>query len=144
MNEQNLSPEELESWISKVSHEFYNLGYQDPWLKDVFKVIKQEIITSQQIDFMLGAMGGPKRYSGRSPGDAHPHIFINEEMWQQRESLLLLAFEKTGCPEFIRSKWLKIEHAFKRSMLMEGPHECRKRWATDELVIVPKPKLKIA
>lgn len=140
----NVSVEELEKWIRLVSTEFYEMAYEDEWLKDVFKIIKKEIITSQQIDFMLGAFGGPKRYSGRNPGDAHPHIFIDEDMWLVREDILVRAMDKVGCPQWIREKWIRIDNSFKRSIVMKGPDECKKRWNTDELVIVPKPFKKVA
>jgi hemoglobin len=136
--------ENIEYWIEKVSHQFYELVYQDEWFKNIFKVIKQEIITSQQIDFMVGAFGGPKRYSGRMPQDAHPHIFINEDIWEHREYLLNRAFEKVDCPAEIRTKWLKIENAFKRQIIMTDPSECKRRFTTDDLIIFPKPFKKIA
>jgi truncated hemoglobin YjbI len=134
--------ENLEYWVKKITEEFYELVYQDDWLKHVF-TIDQKVITSQQIDFMVGALGGEKRYGGKSPGDAHPHIFVNEEMWQRREELLLLAMTKVGSPPELNAKWLKIDLAFKRHIVMTNPSECKKRFFSDELIIVPKP-LKVA
>jgi hemoglobin len=142
--DQSFTAAELENWISRVSHEFYELVYKDQWFKDIFKVIKQEVITSQQIDFMVGAFGGAKRYAGRTPGDAHPHIFIDEETWQYREALLVQAFENVQCPESIRSKWLKIDNAFKKQIVMTDPAQCQKRYFTDEIIIVPNPRRKVA
>jgi hemoglobin len=139
MSENTISHEELEAWIKSVSTHFYEAIYEDAWLKEVFVVIRRETITSQQIDFMVGAFGGPKRYAGRSPSDAHPHIFIDENMWARREELLVDAFNKAGLPAWMQEKWLKIENAFKRSMVMSSPSECKKRFFTDELIIVPSP-----
>lgn len=51
--------------VYKVNEKFYELVYDDPWLKEVFKVVDQEIITRQQTDFIVGALGGEKRYCGR-------------------------------------------------------------------------------
>lgn len=131
----NLSLEEIESFIIKVSNAFYEHIYQHPWLKQVFQV-PQEHITSQQIDFMLGAFGGPQRYCGRNPGDAHPHIYIDEQMWQLRHELLQKAFDETNCPNEMREKWLKIEEAFKKRIVMSNPSECQRRYTTDELIII--------
>lgn len=144
MEDKNITVEELENWIRLVNTQFYEIAYEDEWLKDVFKIIKKEIITAQQTDFMLGAFGGPKRYAGRNPGDAHPHIFINEDMWQLREDILVRAMDKVACPQWIRDKWLRIDNSFKRSIVMKSPDECKKRWFTDELVVVPKPSKKSA
>lgn len=128
------------TWIRKVSEEFYSLVYEHPWLKQVFANVPQEHITNQQVDFVIGAFGGPQAYSGRNPGDAHPHIFISEEMWEVREEILKLAFERTQCPAEISVRWLKIENAFKKQIVMKDPSECKGRFTTDELIIIPKPK----
>jgi hemoglobin len=136
--------QELENWIFKTTHEFYELVYKDEWLKQVFQSIDQAFITSQQTDFMLGLLGGPKRFSGRNAKDAHPHIFINEEMWQHREDLLVTAMDRVGFPTDLREKWLRIDEAFKRSIVMTHPSECRARFTTDEIIIVAKPNAKKA
>lgn len=132
--------EKLHYWIKKVSEEFYARVYEDPWLKQVFGSIPQEHITAQQIDFMLAAFGGPDRYQGRRPQDAHPHIFVSEEMWQERERYLTQAFQTTGCPLELAEKWLRIDLAFKKQIVMSSPEECQRRFATDDLIIVPRPK----
>ncbi|MGE3609330.1 MAG: hypothetical protein AB7I27_07070 [Bacteriovoracaceae bacterium] len=142
--ENNLTLDEIENWIKIVTTEFYEIVYQDAWFKEIFKVIKQDQITSQQIDFMVGAFGGPQRFSGRMPGNAHPHIFIDEEMWEYREALLKQAFAKVNCPEFIQTKWLKIDNAFKRQIVMKSVDECQKRFFTDEIIVVPNPFKKSA
>jgi truncated hemoglobin YjbI len=142
--DKNYSDSQLENWIYKTTHEFYELVYRDSWLRDVFRVVDQAFITSQQTDFMLGLLGGPKRFSGRNAKDAHPHIFVDEEMWQYREDLLLKAMEKTGLPQDLRERWLRIDEAFKRSIVMNDPSECKGRFATDELIIVPNPNIKKA
>ncbi|MBT5093685.1 MAG: group 1 truncated hemoglobin, partial [Halobacteriovoraceae bacterium] len=66
--------------ILKVADLFYDKVYEDPWLSLYFKEIDQEFITAQQVDFIVGAMGGPQKYSGRLPSNAHPHMFITEEL----------------------------------------------------------------
>jgi len=88
---------------------------------------------------MLGLLGGPKRFSGRNAKDAHPHIYIDEEMWQYREELLVKAMDKVALPEDLRERWLRIDEAFKRSIVMKDPSECKGRFATDEIIIVVNP-----
>ena len=133
------SDEQLVDIIYRTNFEFYELVYQHDWLKNVFKVIDQKIITSQQIDFMVQAFGGPKNYCGRSPDEAHPHIFVDEEMWEMRELLLRQAFIKVNEPADIKERWLKIDNAFKSRIVMKSPEECKKRYNTDEIIIVPNP-----
>lgn len=133
------SDSQLEDWIYKTTFEFYEIVYQDEWLKQVFSIVDQVFITSQQTDFMLGLLGGPKRFSGRNAKDAHPHLFINEEMWEHREALLVQAMDKVGLPDDLRERWLRIDEAFKRSIVMLDPSECKARFATDDIIIVPRP-----
>jgi hemoglobin len=133
----------LEIWVRKITEEFYDLVYQDEWLKLVFK-IDQEVITSQQVDFMVGALGGEKRYGGKSPGDAHPHIYIYEEMWERREFLLKEAMKNVNSPEEINRKWLKIDEAFKHLIISSDITEVKKRFFTDEVIIVENPAHKKA
>jgi hemoglobin len=134
-----LNEHELYALILKINQIFYDKVYEHPWLKDIFKVIKQEIIESQQTDFIVGAMGGPMRYCGRSPKDAHPHMVVTEEMWDLREALLIEAFEETDCPEEIRERWLKVDMSFKAHIIQPDPEKCQKRYASDEIIYVPNP-----
>ncbi len=129
----------LKQLILKVNKAFYDRVYKDPWLSEVFKEVRQEHIESQQTDFMLGAFGGPKNYSGRSPTDAHPHIFVNEAMWQQREKLLKEAFVEINLPEELRGKWIKIDEAFKKAILKKDLSDCKKRYTMDQIIYVPVP-----
>jgi hemoglobin len=133
------SDNELIRWVTLVTTEFYELVYKDDWLGEVFQSVPKEFITSQQIAFMVGLLGGPKNYSGRNAKDAHPHIFVTEEMWLVRESFLVASFEKLQFPDDLAQLWLKIDEAFKSSIVMNDPSECRKRFTTDELIIVPSP-----
>lgn len=134
--------EKLKQDIQKVNKVFYDLMFKDPWMALIFKDTKQEIIESQQTDFILGAMGGPKVYSGRNPKDAHMHIFVNEEMWQLRENYLRQAFAETKFPAELAEKWLRVDEAFKRHIMKDSLSECEKRFATDEIIFYPHPPKK--
>ena len=140
MNNFGINDVDLENWLVKINKVFYDKIFNDKWLGQVFKGIDQNFIQSQQTDFMLGAMGGPKRYSGRSPDQAHPHIFISEEMWQHRENLLKLSFAELSVPELIEDRWLKIDQAFKAKIVMTEQSQCKPRYAVDEFIIIPRPK----
>ena len=75
-----ISNEELYKIVSKINEVFYDKVFKDPWLKFVFDGVPEDHIRDQQTDFIVKVFGGPKRYSGRNPRDAHPHIFIQEDM----------------------------------------------------------------
>lgn len=128
--------EDFKEHIFKVNFEFYELVYNDQWLKKMFVNIAQETITTQQTDFILQAFGGPANYCGRMPADAHPHLMVTEKMWDRREKYLIMAFEKLNTPEEIRTKWLKIDNAFKNVIVKKSPDQLSKRFFTDELIIV--------
>jgi len=132
--------DDLEKIIFKINEKFYEKVYEHPWLKDVFKVTDQKFITEQQTAFMLGALGGEKKYFGRMPSDAHPHIYIDEEMWLTREVLLQEAFNETKAPIELQTKWLKIDNAFKASILKKSIDECVPMIKMDGIIVVPNPQ----
>lgn len=135
-----MKDDELLDWITKITTEFYELVYQDPWFSKIFRNIRQEIITSQQIEFMLGCFGGPKLFGGRVPKDAHPQIWVNEDIWQYREELLTQVFAKLTPPQEIVDKWLKIDESFKSVIVNQaGPEECVGRYRSDEIIYEPMP-----
>lgn len=134
-----MSIEEVEKIIHSVNEVFYELMYEDPWLKDIFKHVDIKFITEQQTDFILMAFGGPKRYRGRNPNDAHPHILITNEMWEVRESYLKQAFAKVNAPEWLAQKWLNIDQAFKEGIVNHVASNLKPRYASDEYIVVPNP-----
>lgn len=139
----NLSEAQLIDYVNRISHEFYELVYQDEWFKKLFINVKQEFITSQQADFMIGSLGGPKNYGGRPPQDAHPHIWISEEIWKFREDLLIKAFNKVGAPQELLDAWLRVDEAFKSSIVNKGgPEECYGRYKIDPIIYEPMPSYK--
>lgn len=101
-------------------------------------------IENQQTDFIVAAFGGPKNSSGRNPKDAHPHIFIQEDMWGLREKYLAEAFDELKVSEEIQTKWLKIDHALKSTILKSSISECFGRFKTEPIINIPNPHKKSA
>ncbi len=126
-------------YLKKVAKRFYDKVYAHPWLKLYFKNTRQEVIENQQVDFMTGALGGPKVYSGRMPADAHTHILITQELIDLRESLLIEALKEENAPPELIDRWLKVEQAFKRHLLKLNIDVCQKRWTTDEILAFDNP-----
>jgi len=139
-----MDTDHLRHLIARVNKAFYDRVYTDPWLKVVFQGRRQEHLEAQQTDFMLGAFGGPKTYCGRSPADAHPHIFVDEAMWQLRERLLRQAFTETDLPEAMQEKWIRIDEAFKHAIIKRTVADCTKRYVTDTIIALPDPAMRNA
>ena len=135
---------EFSEIINKINQYFYEQIYKDEWFKNVFQNVTQEFITLQQNDFMIQAFGGPCNFCGRMPGDAHPHIYIDNEMWEIRENYLKLSFEKNNVPKDIREKWLKIDNAFKNKIIKKSIDDVLPRFTTDEVIIILKEKKEAA
>ncbi len=134
-----LTDHELHTIISKINNIFYDKIFKDEWLKQVFAGVSEEHLRNQQTDFIVKAFGGPKRYSGRNPSDAHPHIFIQEDMWDLREKYLKEAFEESNAPEWMRKKWLDIDNAFKAAILKNSLADCSGRYRTEPIINIPNP-----
>lgn len=127
----------LKEQIARANKAFYQRVFDDPWLGQLFQGVPRAHLESQQTDFMLGALGGPKKYHGRTPDVAHPHIFVTEEVWQAREKYLRAAFKETGFPDELAQRWLKIDEAFKRHIVKPSIDACTKRYTQDEILSVP-------
>lgn len=133
-----MNDDELFEIVKAVNKNFYDRIYADPWLNKMFEIVPQDVIESQQTDFMVGALGGPVRYRGRSPKDAHPHLYITEEVWQRRENHLLATFKELNLDEKFAQRWLKIDNAFKQAIIKNSIDECEKRFFTDEIIFIDK------
>lgn len=125
--------------IALVNKKFYDAVFKDAWLKLIFAGVEQEHIEAQQTDFMVGAFGGPKNYSGRPPDGAHPHIFIQEEMWQVRNKCLVAAFAEANFPDELAEKWLRIDNAFKARIIKKLITDCSGRWRTEAVICIADP-----
>ena len=136
-----MSDEMLASWVLKISERFYEKVYQDSWMKKIFRNIEQAIISTQQADFMTACLGGPKKFCGRVPKDAHPQVWIDEKIWNYRQKLLQETFDELNTPEILQQRWLKVDEAFKAVIINKnGPEECMGRFKTDEIIYEPYPE----
>jgi len=107
----------------KVHKIFYDKAYADPWLGKYLADVDQDLIESQQTDFMVQLMGGPKVYAGKTPKSAHPHIMITEELFELRSQLLSDAIEEAGICDELREEWVAADATFKR-VLVKSSEEC--------------------
>jgi hemoglobin len=126
--------------LKRVNKVFYDKVYAHPWLGQYFKQMPQEDIEKQQTDFIAQSIGGPDRYRGKSVINAHAHMFITEELFQTRESLLQAAFQEAGAPAALIEKWNKIDQAFKTALISNSATECRPRFPGDPILNFSNPE----
>ncbi len=125
--------------LEKVHKLFYDKLYEHPWLKHFFKDVPQETIENQQTDFMVSNMGGGKIYSGGMPKNVHRHMYISEELFDLRSEILKECILECGVAADLTERWVRIDYAFKHSLVKKNVGECEKRFFTDEILNYPKP-----
>lgn len=130
--------------LRKISEIFYDKVYKHPWLGLYFQKIDQEIITSQQVDFMTSALGGGQVYCGQLPVVAHQQMNISEELYDLRTDLLTQSLDEAKASADLKEKWLRIDLAFKGAIVKKSVHDCKKRFFTDEILDFPNPLKKSA
>ncbi len=125
--------------ILKITKIFYDKVYAHPWLSQFFQDVPQEHIENQQTDFMMGPLGGPKAYMGRLPVPVHQHMFITEELFELRNTLLIESLQEAKTPPAVITAWMKIDNAFKNRLVKNSLSECKKRYFTDEILDFKSP-----
>lgn len=130
--------------LEKVHKIFYDKVYADSWIGLYFNGIDQQVIETQQSDFMSQAMGGPAIYCGKLPVPAHRHMFISEELFNLRTALLIESLNETNVSKEHQEQWLKIDQAFNKAIVKKDISECSLRFNTDEIINYPNPLKKIA
>jgi len=120
--------------FEKVHKIFYDKAYKHVWLKKFFIDKPQEILESQQTDFMIQLMGGPKQYAGKTPKSAHHHMVITEELFELRAKLLSDSIEEVGVADELRVEWLAADAALKRSLIKSSAEECTTAYQTQVIL----------
>lgn len=76
-------------------------------------------------EMVCWASGGPQKYSGRSMGDSHRHLLINEEEWAAFMSDVQQTLDKFEVPQEEQDELKAIVESTKESIvvkpLQEGP-----------------------
>lgn len=126
--------------LEKVHKIFYDILYAHPWLGQYFTGLQQHFIEAQQTDFMTSAMGGPEVYCGKFPPQAHKHMYITDELFSLRQSLLKQSLKKANVPDELAEKWLKIDGAFRGRLVKKSLADCEKRHLADHILNFPNPQ----
>ena len=125
--------------LERVHKVFYDKLYEHAWLKQFFSKIDQKTIEDQQTDFMVSNMGGGKIYSGALPKNAHKHLCVTAEIFDLRQKILRESLDECGVLEDLVERWMRIDNAFRKSIVKEGSGQCEKRFFTDEIINIPEP-----
>jgi len=123
------------SILEKVSKVFYDKIYKHPLLGQFFQHIDQTHIESQQVNFMQGALGGSVVYSGRLVPGAHMHMYITEEIYKLRQDILIQSLNEVRAQPELIERWLRVENAFKGSVVKQALTDCKKRYNSDTIQV---------
>ena len=126
--------------IARIASSFYDKVYAHPWLGKFFAEVPQDVIESQQVDFMQQSLGGPRTYLGKYPIPAHRHMFIPDKLYIIRQQLLVASLNECDASEELIDRWLRIDNAFRKGIVKESLDDCEKRYATDEIVVFEDPR----
>ena len=117
-----------------VHKTFYDKVYAHSWLGKYFTNSPQEVIESQQTDFMIQLMGGPKCYGGKIPKSAHQNMMISEELFELRAQMLSDSIREAGIADDLRIEWLNADAALKKSIVKTSVTECKKAYPSQEIL----------
>lgn len=120
--------------LEKISKSFYDKVYADSWIGLYFKDVPQNVIESQQVDFMMAALGGPNQYCGKLPVEAHSHMMITEELFDVRQKYLNEAMKEVGAHPELIARWLKIDEAFRARLVKKSEADCKPRYASEPIM----------
>jgi truncated hemoglobin YjbI len=130
--------------FERVHKILYDKLLSHPWLKGFFVGKTRAHLEGQQTDFMSGLLGGPRIYGGRSPRDGHCHLFVTKEIFQIRHRLLEESLIEANVPEHLREPWLKLDTGFEAALVKQSPDECKGRYRTEPVIVVPKPSFPLS
>ena len=74
-------------------------------------------------EMVCWASGGPQKYSGRSMGDSHRHLMINEEEWAAFMSDVQQTLDKFEVPQEEQDELKAIVESTKESILVKPLQE---------------------
>ena len=127
--------------IEKVHTLVYSKLLSHPWLQGFFDGVRRSHLEDQQTDFMSDLFGViPKVYFGKFPMPAHQHLFITEEIFMVRHALLEQSLIEAGVSAEHRERWLKHDMGMKRTVVKQSVDECEKRYNSDTIISIPKPR----
>ncbi len=95
---------------------FYDKLYAHPRLGQFFAIHDQQFIEDQQTAFMAEKFGGPRKYHGKEPGYTHEHMYISDELFELRQTILRESLVAAKVTTELAERWLSIDGAFKKQV----------------------------
>jgi hemoglobin len=102
-----------EDFIRKAIDEFYRRAFTDMIIGHFFFGKNHDELAAHQIDFTIAALGGPRRYAGRSISEAHGAHDIRRPHFDRRRMILREVLDELGLKPYLRDAWLAQEEAFR-------------------------------
>jgi len=125
--------------LERVHKTFYDKAYAHPWLRKYFTDKPQQALEEQQTDFMSYLIGGPNRYTGKTPKMAHQHMVISEELFEVRSQLLSDAIKQENISDDLREEWLAADSTLKRALIKKSAADCQRSYASQEILDFKNP-----
>jgi len=126
--------------LERVHKIFYDKLFAHPWVGLFFKGKDQKTQENQQTDFMTQPMGGEAIYCGKFPIPAHSHMYITEELFNLRSSILRESLKEAGVADHLAEKWMNIDSSFKQGIVKKSESDLRGRYKNEEFLIFPNPE----
>ena len=127
--------------LERVHKILYDKLISDPWLKQFFEGFKRWHLEVQQTEFMADLFGRkPALYQGRIPMYGHQHMFIDEEIFMIRHTLLGEAISEARVSDGLKERWLDYDMGMKKALVKSSVDECEGRFKTEEVIVIPKPR----
>ena len=126
--------------VAAIVEKFYHQVFLHPILSQFFRDVTREHQQIQLTDFMVGLLGGERIFGGRLPQTAHEHILITEDHFLMRSQILRRTLEQAGLDAEMIEVWMGIDDSFKKVIVKKSPEDCKKRYKSDELIIVQSKK----
>ena len=125
--------------LEKVHKIFYDKCYAHPWLGKYFTHKPQEVLETQQTDFMQNLMGGPNLYAGKTPKNAHQHINISAELFTLRQQVLSESIKEAGISDELREQWLAADGKLQKALVKSSVKECVRAYEMQDILDFKKP-----
>lgn len=126
--------------LQAVHKTFYDKVYEHPWLGKFFEGHDQKAIEDRQTSFMASKMGSDINYLGKEPYMGHRAMYITEELFDLRTSILRESLIEHGVDADLIERWIKIDNAFKKQIVKKDiPEFYSKTWKYEKRIIIPKP-----
>ena len=87
---------------------------------------------------MAEKFGGPRNYLGKDPKYAHEHMYIPDEVFEVRQTLLSESLAEANVPQELVEQWFKIDNAFRKVVTNESLDEFYKLHTFKQRVVIEK------